>query len=282
MSAPSSPERPAAEDPRSKGSPPAGPAVAEDVAGRVSGDVVAPAHPDPDAPEDAGSNGEEEGEIDEDSAQGPAGPAGPPLPQEHHAAWGGGGGGGGGGDDDDGWDCQWDANTQAWFFHNRFTGKSQWDNPRVPPSSADQDPAAAAAAPQLPAEQAPVGGYNPAVHGDYDPDAWYAQKYNQPDEPSGAPQVPSLEDGYMATAGFNRFTGQFQHEDAGPGRHTDEAKSRRQMSAFFDVDAAANVDDGRSLKAERASKRITKSELKAFKEKRRARKEEKRRAWLRD
>lgn len=92
-----------------------------------------------------------------------------------------------------------------------------------------------------------------------------------------------MEDGaYAATAGFNRFTGQFQQEDMGPGRHTDESKSKRQMNVFFDVDAAANVDDGRSLKAERSNKRISKSELKAFKEKRRARKEEKRRAWLRD
>ncbi|KAF7549442.1 hypothetical protein G7Z17_g6397 [Cylindrodendrum hubeiense] len=68
----------------------------------------------------------------------------------------------------------------------------------------------------------------------------------------------------------------------GPDRHTDEAKSRRQMNAFFDVDAAANAHDGRSLKAERSGKKPSKNELKAFKEKRRARKEEKRRAWLRD
>jgi hypothetical protein len=68
----------------------------------------------------------------------------------------------------------------------------------------------------------------------------------------------------------------------GPGRHSDDAKSRRQMNAFFDVDAAANSHDGRSLKAERSNKKPSKAELKAFKEKRRARKEEKRRAWLRD
>ena len=54
------------------------------------------------------------------------------------------------------------------------------------------------------------------------------------------------------------------------------------MNAFFDVDAAANQHDGRSLKAERQNQRLSKTELKAFKEKRRARKEEKRRAWLLD
>jgi hypothetical protein len=54
------------------------------------------------------------------------------------------------------------------------------------------------------------------------------------------------------------------------------------MNAFFDVDAAANSHDGRSLRAERSARKLTKKELKMFKEKRREKKEEKRRAWLRD
>jgi hypothetical protein len=48
------------------------------------------------------------------------------------------------------------------------------------------------------------------------------------------------------------------------------------------VDAAANTHDGRSLKAERRGKTLNKKELKAYKDKRRDKKEEKRRAWLRD
>lgn len=68
----------------------------------------------------------------------------------------------------------------------------------------------------------------------------------------------------------------------GPEMHNDENKSKRQMTAFFDVDAAANTHDGRSLKAERRGKALSKQELKAFKDKRRDKKEEKRRAWLRD
>ena len=70
--------------------------------------------------------------------------------------------------------------------------------------------------------------------------------------------------------------------EQGPEKHSDDAKSRRQMSAFFDVIAAANMHDGRSLKAERAGKKPSKKELREFKEKRRAKKEEKRRAWLKD
>lgn len=206
-------------------------------------------------------------------------PGGPPLPDEPAPQ-----------SADDGWDCQWDATHQAWFFFNRLTGKSQWENPRVPNAtdastavSTTATTTANAEVPLPPTDERPAaGGYNPAIHGDYDPNAWYAQGYKE-DEDDGAQAVPlDAEGAYGSTATFNRFTGQFQTADMGPGRHSDDAKSRRQMNAFFDVDAAANSHDGRSLKAERSNKKPSKAELKAFKEKRRARKEEKRRAWLRD
>jgi hypothetical protein len=87
---------------------------------------------------------------------------------------------------------------------------------------------------------------------------------------------------YTATGTFNRFTGKWQNSELTPENFNDENKSRRQMSAFFDVDSAANIHDGRSLKAERQNKKFSRKEIKAFKEKRREKKEEKRRAWLRD
>lgn len=34
--------------------------------------------------------------------------------------------------EDDGWEPQWDYNTQGWYFRNRLTGQSQWENPRIP------------------------------------------------------------------------------------------------------------------------------------------------------
>ncbi|OLN83690.1 WW domain-containing protein C2F3.14c [Colletotrichum chlorophyti] len=207
----------------------------------------------------------------------------PPLPSEQPPAT-----------EDDGWDFQWDPTSQAYFFYNRFTGASQWENPRVPSaatSSASAAPGTTPAAtatssgpPPLPTNEQPVaGGYNPAIHGDYDPNAWYAKENNAgADDQSQSSSAALVEQGYGAIAQFNRFTGQFQTLEEGPDRHSDEAKSRRQMNAFFDVDAAANAHNGRSLKAERSGKKPTKSELKQFKEKRKARKEEKRRAWLRD
>lgn len=198
---------------------------------------------------------------------------GPPLPKEPVPQ------------DGDGWEAQWDAASQAWFFFNRLTGISQWDNPRVPDitTKSERAPGTEPTLPKPPSsEKPPGGGYNPAIHGDYDPNAWYAQGYADPEQAHASPVISSAAEQYTITATFNRFTGQFQSEDMGPSRHTDEAKSRRQMNAFFDVDAAANTHDGRSLKAERSGKKISKTELKAFKEKRKARKEEKRRAWLRD
>ena len=40
--------------------------------------------------------------------------------------------------EDDGWTCEWDNNVQNWYFYNRFTGASQWENPRVPEATASQ------------------------------------------------------------------------------------------------------------------------------------------------
>lgn len=184
-------------------------------------------------------------------------------------------------EDDDGWEPVWDANAQAFYFYNRITGVSQWENPRVP------DAAAAAVAVPVPTSQTEVepvargGGYNPAIHGDYDPTAAYAQQYEPDTQQSHTATADQLQS-YATTGAFNRFTGRWQDSSLTPENFNDENKSRRQMNAYFDVDAAANSHDGRSLKAERSGKKLSKAEVKAFREKRRERKEEKRRAWLRD
>ncbi|KAK3357546.1 hypothetical protein B0T25DRAFT_162610 [Lasiosphaeria hispida] len=228
----------------------------------------------------------------------PGGVAAPPLPAEPAPEL-----------EDDGWEAHWNPNTSSYWFYNRFTAVWQQENPRVPntPAGAVPPPAAALVVPETQDKStisnptSVAGGYNPAIHGDYDENAWYAQNARAVASVSETVGLaaPSLEAsllgaaagapgtdaaGYEYTNGgfFNRFTGQWQAPEQGVERHTDEAKSRRQMNAFFDVDAAANMHDGRSLKAERAGKKPTKAELKAFKEKRKAKKEEKRRAWLRD
>ncbi|KAF1847921.1 uncharacterized protein K460DRAFT_65513 [Cucurbitaria berberidis CBS 394.84] len=217
----------------------------------------------------------------------------PPLPDEAPPAA-----------DDDGWEPRWDYNANAYYFYNTRTGQSQWENPRVPEATAysygsyDRTTTSSAAtlttSSGAPGTSSPPrrkwGGYNPAIHGSYDPNADYAREATKEEEEAeqaaaaaatGGFPIPNGQD-YTAAAHFNRFTGKFQQADAGPEMHNDENKSKRQMTAFFDVDAAANSHDGRSLKAERRSKTLSKKELKAFKDKRRDKKEEKRRAWLLD
>lgn len=201
----------------------------------------------------------------------------PPLPDEAPPP----------GAEDDGWAPVWDDTAQAYYFFNRFTGLTQWTNPRVPeaqPSAPgvgnyDRIPDAG---PDVPEQQParPYGGYDPAIHGDYDPTASYAQEAGATAPDPSKPADPNAI--YTATGVFNRFTGKWQPATLTPENFNDENKSKRQMSAFFDVDAAANSHNGKSLKAERSGKKLTKQELKAFKEKRREKKEEKRRAWLRD
>lgn len=201
--------------------------------------------------------------------------------------------------EDDGWDAMWDAARQAWYFYNRFTGLSQWDNPRVQTATASADPTSAAAAAATISQPSSVaGGYNPAIHGSWDPNAPYAQAYKQADaaddDTTTAPYMAAAAaaaagemaaegtDAYAQAAAFNSRTGRFQAADLNADHFSDAAKSQRQMNAYFDVDRAANSHDGRSLKAERRGKQPTKKELAQWKEKRKARKEEKRRAWLRD
>ncbi|KAK4238158.1 hypothetical protein C8A03DRAFT_15356 [Achaetomium macrosporum] len=204
----------------------------------------------------------------------PTDPTAPPLPAEPVPE-----------PEDDGWEFHWNPNDQSYWFYNRFTGIWQQENPRVPGATSTTSSTTAAAPATAPGQTAlsnpasVAGGYNPAIHGDYDENAWYAQGLRAP---ATTTLTTEQQEEYASAAFFNRRTGQWQAADQGAERHSDEAKSRRQMRAFFDVDAAANMHDGRSLKAERAGKKPTRAELKAFKERRRQKKEEKRRAWLRD
>lgn len=223
-----------------------------------------------DQSKDEPSSLQEEESAKEDTAPPLPDEVPPPLPDEAPP----------GKAEDDGWEPVWDANSQAYYFYNRLTGASQWDNPRVPEAKppGTQD---SSSGPEPPKKAPVLGGYNPAIHGDYDPTASYAQQYEEPSQETGGP-VADPTTAYAATGAFNRFTGRWQAESINPENHNDENKSRRQMNAYFDVDAAANSHDGRSLRAERSAKKPTKKELQQFKEKRREKKEEKRRAWLRD
>jgi len=134
-------------------------------------------------------------------------------------------------------------------------------------------------------------GYNPKIHGSYDPNAPYAQYHKSQSTAESALQdyqtATALHSGtappgtappgeYGATGAFNRFTGRFQTSEQSTERHSDAAKSGRQLNAFFDVDAAANSHDGKSLKEERRQQKLSKKEIQELSKKRRDKKEKKR------
>ncbi|CAK4016740.1 Hypothetical predicted protein [Lecanosticta acicola] len=146
------------------------------------------------------------------------------------------------------------------------------------------------------AEKPPYMGYNPAIHGDYDPNAdyakWHEQKYAQEDATAVASRMPyggpngvqgygmvGTATEYTSTLGFNRFSGHAQQAHLAPERHSDSAKSGRQMNAFFDTEAAANSHDGRSLKEERRNIKYTKAEMQEMRKMRHEKKEKKRRQF---
>ncbi|KAF7442895.1 ww domain-containing protein [Pyrenophora tritici-repentis] len=62
--------------------------------------------------------------------------------------------------------------------------------------------------------------------------------------------------------------------------HNDENKSRRQLAAYYNIDAADKEHDGRSLKAERRAKPPNKAQVKQYQKQRKEKKEAKRKAWL--
>ena len=125
-------------------------------------------------------------------------------------------------------------------------------------------------------------GYNPKIHGSYDPNAPYAQFHaqkaaqEQAIQQYGSAAAAQQAADYAATANFNRFSGGFQTAEKSTERHNDFNKSGRQMNAFFDVNAAANAHEGRSLKDERRQQKLTKKEIAELTKKRRDKKEKKR------
>jgi hypothetical protein len=210
----------------------------------------------------------------------------PPLPDEPLPAPA---------EEDDGWSAQLDPASGCWYFLNRFTGLSQWENPRVPTAASSQQYApgpgttshapgtSEPAAPPASPPREPYLGYNPKIHGDFDPNADYAKWHQEHQTEEWAASEAALAQptaAYEQAGTFNRFTGAFQAADKSAENHNDENKSKRQLNAFFDVDRAANAHEGRSLKAERANQKLSKKQVKAFNEQRRAKKEQKRRDFL--
>ncbi|KAA8618146.1 WW domain-containing protein [Pyrenophora tritici-repentis] len=190
---------------------------------------------------------------------------------------------------DDGWTHRLDPTSGCYYYVNSRTGVSQWENPRVPEATVYPHAAAytnyqgsnysstsqGSAAPGMASSSgglgtgspaAPVcGGYNPRIHGSYDPNADYAIRAAKEEEEAEVAANPALA---------------LQQPGQGPEMHNDENKSRRQLAAYYNIDAADKEHDGRSLKAERRAKPPNKAQVKQYQKQRKEKKEAKRKAWL--
>jgi hypothetical protein len=180
------------------------------------------------------------------------------------------------------------------YFLHFDSQESKWDEPgepywiwdaskQGPDESGLQHPTISPALSTSDGPDPDYQGYDPRIHGNYDPNAPYAQYHKQKREqetaasqPASSIIQPGLDATYAAAANFNRFTGKFQTADKSVEQHDDYHKSGRQMGAFFDVDAAANAHGGRSLKEERRNQTLTGKQIKELAAKRRQKKEKKR------
>jgi hypothetical protein len=135
-------------------------------------------------------------------------------------------------------------------------------------------------------------GYIPKLHGKYDATKPYASYHSYLEWVKANPQHATVQAAaqdqardvyntdYSTNAGFNSRTGGFQRNEQNVDRHNDFNKSGRQMNAYFDVDAAANTHEGRSLKAERQEQKHSKKEIREMNAKRKEKKQAKRMAFL--
>lgn len=185
--------------------------------------------------------------------------------------------------------CDPSQYAQDHYFLQMDTQVSSWNEPEEPywlwnaeKQELDEvgllQPASAAPATSDPPDE--YEGYNPKIHGSYDPNAPYAKYHKKLREKEEMVEDAAIGKlgamDYSLTGTFNRFTGNYQGVDKSAERHNDYNKSGRQMNAYFDVDAAANSHNGKSLKEERRNTKMTGKQIKELSEKRRAKKEKKR------
>jgi WW domain len=163
----------------------------------------------------------------------------------------------------DAWQAIWEPSANAYYFYNAETRETTWLNPRLP---RDQAEAYLAAHPPLIDPSAPSVLLSEPVPEDvYDPETGE----------------------YAFTAHFNARTGKFQNNPEHTAENfSTQGQLMRTAREYFDVSQMSEGKivgkSGGSLKAERKSMKIPKSQLKELIRRRKEKKDRNKREWLRN
>ncbi|KAA8897867.1 hypothetical protein TRICI_006627 [Trichomonascus ciferrii] len=162
--------------------------------------------------------------------------------------------------EDDGWEAIYDANYGQYYFYNRFTEETTWKNPRVNEGGEDEE-----------------------------------EKNEEIEKLKKDPDFQKLST-YEKYKRFKEIRERVNNEDTGDSAVVPTAEMQKRALKdmpttgldafnpdFNDPSVLANLShDGRSLRKERAEKRVSKKQVKKFKDKKKDRKERKRREWLKN
>ncbi|CDZ97400.1 WW domain [Phaffia rhodozyma] len=191
------------------------------------------------------------------------------------------------------WQAVWSAPQNAYYFYNTKSFETTWINPLAPPPTSEP-PNGGSSPPWDPsAETLPgSGSTQPRSAQPFSYGSAHRQQSQSGIDPSLAHLLPgggfSATDPstYTAQARFNTRTGRYEtpaDSSRAPDHLSDHSKMKRQNDAFFDTEAWEREKDA-AFEREQAGggkrKKLTKSDVERFKEKKEAKKKQKN-AWLR-
>ncbi|ORZ13186.1 hypothetical protein BCR42DRAFT_419355 [Absidia repens] len=198
------------------------------------------------------------------------------------------------------WTEAWDDQSQAYYWWNTITYETTWDNPNDTNAAIVTATATASEQQQTSPEKneldsvldtidtkvrARLDGPNSSTQAPSSLSA-SAYPYGSYNDPSTSASDHNLgaTDPYRFQAFFNTKTGRFQNTNDVAQRHPDqytmEARAKRQMEHYFDVEA---YQAERNQQLEQGRKRsLSRKEIERFKRAKKEKKANRMREWLRD
>ncbi|CAO3583670.1 unnamed protein product [Absidia cylindrospora] len=195
------------------------------------------------------------------------------------------------------WTEAWDDESQAYYWWNTITYETAWDNPNDTKATIETATTTTSEQQQVSPEKneldsvldtidtkvrARLDGPNSSTQ--TPPTSTYPYGYYNDPSTAASDQNLGATDPYRFQAFFNTKTGRFQNTNDVAQRHPDqytmEARAKRQMEHYFDVDA---YQAERNQQLEQGRKRsLSRKEIERFKRAKKEKKANRMREWLRD